>query len=141
MASLIGRTMPRVERVALVILRDGFPPGSVDVDTWTKNVTYREYPIVHVRRLGGSSGPDPDRLDIAVVEFTAYHKAGPVDASDLYYDVRALVFRAWKAQTVTPVGYFHSYQEVMGPTQLDSPYGDTWRVQGLIQLGVRPPNT
>ena len=137
MASLIGRDMPRTERIALVILRDGFP-DLVTVDTWTANVTHRTYPIVHVRRLGGVP-VDPDRLDIAVMEFTAYSQDGLVAASDLYYDTRSLLWRAVRAQTVTPHGYYHSYKEVLGPTQLDSPYGDTWRVQGLIQLGVRPP--
>lgn len=137
MPSLIGRQMPRTEKVALVILRDGFP-SSVTVDTWTANVQNRTYPIVHVRRLGGVP-VDPDRLDIAVVEFTTYSREGLVAATDLYYDTRSLIWRSVRDQVVTEHGYYHSYKEVMGPTQLDSVYGDTWRVQGLIQLGVRPP--
>jgi hypothetical protein len=102
----------------------------------------RTYPIVNVRRLGGlAHAQRPDQLDRPVIELTAYgdKKLGLTGTEDLYLDARFLLQEMVKLQIVVPgSGHLHSYFETMGPTQFDSPYDDTWRIQGLIQLGLRP---
>ncbi|WP_202965548.1 hypothetical protein [Amycolatopsis japonica] len=108
--------------------------------SWEPNVTRRQYPMVKVRRLGGIS-VDPRRLDKPTIELTCYTREGLVETEDLYLDVREAILDMVESQTVTEAGYLHSYFETMGPIQLDSEFDDTWRIQGLIQLGVRPPQT
>jgi hypothetical protein len=95
-------------------------------------------PLINVRRLGGLD-VDLDFLGKPTIELTAYSSDGLVGTEDLYLDARQVIWDMVQNQTVTPLGYLHSFRETMGPTQFDSPYDDTWRIQGLIQLGVRPP--
>ncbi|HVV11578.1 hypothetical protein [Amycolatopsis sp.] len=110
----------------------------MDIVSWEKNVKHRTYPFLKVRRLGGLA-KDPKRLDRAVIEMTAYTRDGLVATEDLYLDARQVIWDMVENQTVTPAGYLHSFTETLGPTQFDSEFDDTWRVQGLIQLGIRPP--
>lgn len=132
------RRMPRVQAVVIPLLRARLDP-SVTVTSWIADVDHgRTWPIVNVRRLGGLP-KDVDFLDRPVIELTAYSDAGLVQTEDLFLDARQILWDAWKLQTVVPEGYIHSYFETFGPTQFDSPYDDTWRIQGLIQLGLRPP--
>src|SRR5690606_39335082 len=60
---------------------------------------------------------------------------------NLFYDARYVIWEMVKNQTVTPAGHLHSFTDSSGAMQLESPYTDTWRIQGLIQLGVRPPQS
>ena len=137
--------MPRVQRVVIPILRAGLPVG-VEVGSWVKDVTRREYPLVNVRRLGGlPNSKGPYDLDKAVIELTGYGPTrnqfyeGLAGTEDLVADSLYLLWTAVQKQTVIDnVGYLHSYFVTMGPTQFDSPYDDTFRVQALIQLGLRP---
>jgi hypothetical protein len=101
-------------------------------------VDKRTYPLINIRRLGGLP-VDVDLLDRPVVEMTVFARGSLPDAENLYYDARQVFFDMVENQTVTPAGYLHSFFETMGPTQFASKFDDTWRVQGLIQLGVRPP--
>lgn len=133
----VDRKMPRVQEVVLPYLREQLPP-EVTVTSWIPDVDKRTFPIVNIRRLGGLP-VDPDTFDRAVIEMTAYTRDGLVATEDLYLDCRHLIYRMVDKQIVTPAGYLHSYFETMGPMQFDSPFDDTWRVQGLIQLGIRPP--
>lgn len=129
--------MPRVQEVLFPVLRAEFP--GVDIVSWEKNVRNRNYPFLKVRRLGGLA-IDPKQLDRAVIEMTAYTRDGLVPTEDLYLDARQVIWDMVENQTVVDgVGYLHSFFETMGPIQLDSEFDDSWRVQGLIQLGVRPP--
>lgn len=132
------RRMPRVQEVVLPLLRARLDP-TISVTSWVSDVDLRTYPIVNIRRLGGLP-VDLNFLDRPVIEMTVYHDKGLVEAEDLFMDCRQVLQDAVDKQTVTPAGYLHSYFETMGPTQFDSPYDDTWRIQGLIQLGLRPPN-
>ncbi|MBM7771978.1 hypothetical protein JOD54_002182 [Actinokineospora baliensis] len=75
-----------------------------------------------------------------VIEMTAYSRDGLIATENLYLDARQVLWDMVRDQTVTPRGYLHSYFETMGPSQFDSPYDDSWRIQGLIQLGLRPLN-
>lgn len=133
---MVERDMPRVQEILLPVLREKLP--DVMFTSWVPDVDHREFPLVNIRRLGGLP-VDVRRLDRAVIELTAYSADGLVACEDLYLDVRTVIWDMCQSQTVTPAGSICSYWETMGPTQFDSPFDDTWRVQGLIQLGLRPP--
>ncbi|WP_158881990.1 hypothetical protein [Amycolatopsis anabasis] len=133
---MVDRRLPRVQEVLFPVLRAQFP--GVTFTSWYADVDHRTYPFVNVRRLGGLS-KDAKRLDKPVIEMTVYTRYGLVAAENLYLDVREVIWDMVRNQTVTPAGYLHSFFETMGPTPFDSGIDDTWRVQGLIQLGVRPP--
>ena len=133
---MVVRNMPRVQEVVIPVLRELLP--GVTVGSWIADTDYRTFPIINVRRLGGLA-PDVKRLDHAVIELTAYSREGLEETEDLYLDARQILWDMVDKQTVTPSGYLHSFLETFGPTQFDSPFNDSWRVQGLIQLGVRPP--
>jgi len=145
MVTTVGRKMPRVQSVVIPLLRDALP-GGVDVGSWFSDVSRRQMPFLNVRRLGGLPEQSrPDLLDFAVIELTAYADArddnyqGLTGCEDLYLDAKYVLFKAVRNQiVVNDIGYLHSYFETLGPTQLDSPFEDSWRVQGLIQLGLRP---
>jgi hypothetical protein len=131
--------------VVLPILRDALPPH-VQVGSWTKDVSVRTYPLINVRRVGGlSNAKMPDDLDRAVIELTGYTPTrddwyqGLTGAEDMVSDAMYVIWSAVDSQIVIPdAGYLHSWFVTMGPTQFDSPYPDTFRVQALIQLGLRP---
>lgn len=131
-------TMPRVQAVVLPILRAALP--GVEIGSWLPDVDYRVYPYINVRRLGGTP-EDPELFDRPTIELTVYGNTDLPTTEELYQSARLAIFRAFKFQTVTPSGYLNWYRETMGPTQFDSPFDDTWRVQGLIQLGLRPLRT
>lgn len=136
----VVRDMPRIQAVVIPLLKARLDP-SVTIGSWMRDVDHaRTWPVINVRRLGGLP-LDPQRLDKPVIELTVYHDQGIVPAEDLWLDARTVLYEAWLAQTVvTGVGYIHSYFETFGPSQFDSPFDDTWRIQGLIQLGLRPHN-
>lgn len=132
---MVERRMPRVQSIILPVLREALP--GVTIGSWYRDVDYRTFPIINIRRLGGA-GADPKRLDLPVIEMTAYSQESLPAAENLYMDAREVLLDMVERQTVTPSGYLHSFTETMGPTPFDSPFEDSWRVQGLIQLGVRP---
>lgn len=144
MPTQVGRVMPRVQAVVLPILREELP--MVDVGSWFKEVTTRTYPLLNIRRVGGLPNANrPDLLDRAVIELTGYtdnrneYYQGLTGAEDLVLDAMFLLYSNVDKQTIVgDVGYLHSYFVTMGPTQFDSPFDDTFRVQALIQLGLRP---
>lgn len=131
----VGRRVPRVQEVVIPVLRDNFP--DVMVTSWVPDVDYRTLPLLNVRRLGGYS-KDPTRLDKATIELTAFSADGLEAAEDLYYDARQVIYKMVENQVLTDAGYLHSIIETLGPIQFDSTIDDSWRIQGLIQLGVRP---
>lgn len=129
------RAYPIVRR----LLNDALP--DVAITSWIPDVDYRDFPAVNVRSLGGSRhSRRPDALHIPILEITAYTDTELADTEELYDDVLDALYDAQKYQTQTPGGYIHSIKETMGKTQFDSPFDATWRVQGLVKLGIRPPN-
>lgn len=132
----VDRDMPRIQEVLLPYFREQFP--TVHFSTWYNPTDHRTFPFVNVRRLGGLP-KDVRRLDFPVIELTAYTRDGLELTEDLYLDVRTALWDMVDKQIVTDAGYLHSYFETMGPTQFDSPFENSWRIQGLIQLGLRPP--
>lgn len=129
--------MPRIQEVVIPVLRANLP--GVTVTSWVPKVDHRDFPLLNIRRLGGLP-KDVRRLDMPVIEMTAYSRDGLIATENLYLDARQVLWDMVRDQTVTPRGYLHSYFETMGPSQFDSPYDDSWRIQGLIQLGLRPLN-
>lgn len=132
---MVQRRMPRVQEVVIPLLRAEFP--NVMITSWIPDVDHRTFPLLNVRRLGGIP-EDPTRLDTPVIELTAYASDGLITTENILLDARTVLYNAVQNQTLTDSGYLHSYFETLGPTQFDSPFEDTWRVQMLIQLGVRP---
>lgn len=132
------RAMPRVQEVLVPELRSAFP--DVAITTWIPDVDKRTYPLINLRRIGGSA-VDVERLDIASLEVVVYSRDGLVATEDLYLDARKVIWEMVQSQTVTQAGYLHSFRETIGPTNFESPFEDSWRVQGAIQLGLRPSRT
>lgn len=133
----VTRRMPRIQAVLLPVLREALGSG-VKVGSWVEGVDYRDMPLINVRRMGGIA-LDIDQMDRATIELTAYGNEGLVQTENLLLDARQVIWDTADRQVVTPKGYLHSFRETMGPTQFDSPYDGTWRIQCLIQLGLRPP--
>ncbi|UBI10050.1 hypothetical protein LA324_05425 [Corynebacterium coyleae] len=129
---------PRFQEVVLPILRAGLPED-VKVGSWIEDIDYREYPMVNVRRVGGPrSKSRPHDLDNPTVELTAYHGDGLIEAEELYTQCLDLLFEAQEKQTTTEAGHLSRVEEFMGMTQFSSLFQDSWRVQGLISMTIRP---
>jgi hypothetical protein len=137
--------LPRVAKIVVPILRETFTPLGVTVNTWVPDIDYREFPLIQVRRLGGARNPKkPLQFGLPVIELTAYTKTPDGDlpkTEQLYEDALEALYLAVRHQTVTEAGYLHSMKETLGATQFSSLFQDSWRVQGLIQLGIRPPRS
>lgn len=132
--------LPRVQQIVLPLLRAAPELSGVSVVTWVPNVDYRTYPMINIRRMGGSrDAKRPFDLGLAIIEMTAYAKEGLPETEQIYENALEALYKAVWYQTQTEAGYLHSMRETMGTTSFQSPYADSWRVQGLIQLGMRPP--
>jgi len=128
--------IPRVQEIIIPLLRAAFP--TVQVVSWVPEITDRQYPILNVRRAGGYP-VDPRLLDRGTVELTSYGDVNLEETEQLLKRTQIALWDAVQNQTVVPgVGYLHSYRQTFGPTQFDSPYDNTWRVQSLVQFGFRP---
>lgn len=132
--------MPRVQAVLLPLLRNALP-DTVKVGTWVEDIDYRHFPMINIRRIGGARHEwRNNELALPVVEMTAYGIEGLPETEQLYEDALEALYEAVRLQTQTEAGYLHSIKETMGATQFSSLFQDSWRIQGLIQFGVRPPN-
>jgi hypothetical protein len=132
--------MPRSAEVILPILRSALP--GVTVTTWGADIDYRMFPFINIRRVGGTRNPrQPNKLNKPVIEMSVYSSTDLPHCEQLYEDALEALYSAVAQQTQTSAGYLHSIRETMGMTQFSSLYQDSWRVQGLIQLGVRPPQS
>lgn len=131
-------TTPRVQRVVIPILRQALP-DHVTVSSWINDIDYRDYPIVNIRRLGGFRDADQPLLyDHPVIELTALGAEGIVETEELYSAAFRALVDAARNQTVVDDGYITYVKETMGMTQFSSLFQDTYRIQGLIRLGIRP---
>lgn len=134
--------LARVQRIVLPILRAEFADydRAVKVGSWTEDIDYRDFPMFNVKRLGGARHPRrPTKFAKTVIELTVYDTVDLPTAEDLYDVALEALYKAVRKQTQTPYGYLSSMKETMGATEFSSPFQDSWRVQGLIQLGIRPP--
>ncbi|GAB4588737.1 hypothetical protein [Nocardia sp. IFM 10818] len=125
--------------MVLPLLRAGLPE-SVHVGSWVDDIDYRKFPLINIRRIGGIRNPtEPTLLGLPVIEMTAYGIEGLIETEQLYEDALSVLYDAVRTQKQTPNGYLHSIWETMGATQFSSNLQDSWRIQGLIRLGLRPP--
>lgn len=130
-------SFPRVQEVVIPILREALV--DVPVTSWIPDIDYRDYPLVNVRRLGGPRDWNmPGRLDKPIIELTTYADTCIEDAEELYSRCVDALYDALEKQTVVDKGHLSFVRETMGMTQFSSLFQDTWRIQGLIQVGVRP---
>jgi hypothetical protein len=116
--------MIRVQTVVLPILREALP--GVAVVSVVPDVDYRTFPMVSIRRAGGTRNPNLPRLySQPVLEMTAISADGPIEAEELYEDALEALYASARAQ------------EARGVTTVSSPFPDTWAVEGSIRVGVR----
>lgn len=132
--------LARIQAIVLPLLRADHRLDGVTCGTWGADVDYREFPYLNVRRIGGTRNQwKPTLFAKPVIELTAYGTEGLAETEELYETALEVLYDAVKHQTQTPRGYLHSIKETMGATQFPSKFQDSWRIQGLIQLGERPP--
>lgn len=129
--------MPSPVTIVAELLRAELDP-SVKVGSWIEDVDYRTYPMVNLRRLGGRNSPDERMIKFPVIEISVYVDDMVESAEQLVDDCIDVIDRAVANQTLTSIGYIHSLFVTFNPGQFDSPFEDTWRMQALVQLGVRP---
>lgn len=131
---------PRVSSILLPILREAPALDGVHIGTWIEDIDYREFPMINIRVIGGARHQtEPLLFGKSVVEMTAYGVEGLPETELLYMDALEVLYDAVKYQTQTEAGYLHSIKETLGMTNFSSLFMDSWRVQGLIAFGVRPP--
>jgi hypothetical protein len=131
----------RASSILLPLLRAGLGDSVSKVGTWTENIDYRTFPLVNIRRVGGPgrNPKRPKKISHALIELCVYG-IDTLDATEqIYEDALEALFDAVLHQTVTPAGYLHSMREHMAMEEMTSPFEDSWRVQGLILVGIRPP--
>lgn len=134
--------LPRVQAVVLPLLRADDRLDGVTVTTWVPDIDYREFPMLNVRRIGGTRNPTAPMIHSKpVIELSAYSTEGLIECETLYETALDVLYDAVRDQTMTAAGYLQSMFETFGATQFSSLYQDSWRIQGLIRLGVRKPRT
>ena len=134
--------LSRVQKIVAPILRADPRLEGVEVTTWVPDVDYRGFPMLNIRRIGGIRNPKAPLLHSKpVIEMSAYSTEGLLECEELYEEALEVLIEAVQNQIQTPAGYLTSYFETMGATQFSSLYQDSWRIQGLIRLGIRRPRT
>lgn len=133
------RSFPRVQAVLIPVLREVLG-DKAEISSWVPDIDYRKYPVVNIRRIGGYRNRNtPAWLDHPVVEITVFSDEGLIEAEELYTEVLNALFNAADQQEMHGGGYVSYVKETMGMTQFSSPFQDTWRIQGLVQIGIRVP--
>lgn len=133
-------TMPRPQQIVVPLLREDPRLDGVTVSTWIPDIDYRDFPLIHVRRIGGIRNPSLPSLHASpIIELTAFSKESLIACEELYETALDVLYDAVHNQSQTDAGYLQSIYETMGATQFSSMFQDSWRVQGLIRLCVRRP--
>lgn len=92
---------------------------------------YRSFPLLVLRRTGGTRNPALPRLHSRpVIRLTVVSEDGQPDAEDLYEAALDALYAAVGDE-------FQSVTEVEGTTSTGSLYPDTYAVEGSIRLAVR----
>ena len=137
---MIKPAMPRIQSVVIPILRDWPALKDVHIGSWVEDIDYRELPMLNIRKVDseGRNFREPNKLDVTVIELTAYSMEGLPECEHLYNHALEALYDAVLYQKQSDTGYLHSIRENMSMTQFSSLFMDSWRVQGLVQLGLRP---
>lgn len=127
----------RPQPVVLPILRAALP--GVAVVSFVPDVDYRTFPLISIRREGGTRSQNlPRRYSHPAIELSAYSADGPVEAEELYDDAIEALYTAVRQQiTVEGAGHLQSLPEADEATQAPSEVPDTWKATGSVRLGVR----
>ncbi|QFG04597.1 tail terminator [Mycobacterium phage Keziacharles14] len=137
----MSQQMPRIQKIVLPLLREGLG-DEVKVGSWVEDIDYRDFPMINIRRIGGIRNPAAPTLhSLPVIEMTCYSKESLIACENLYEEALDVLYEAVRTQKATPAGRLQSLYETMGATQFSSLYQDSWRIQGLIRLGIRKPRT
>lgn len=132
----------RVQKVVVPLLRADPRLAGVEIVTWVPDIDHRSFPMINIRRLGGIRNPDaPGLHSLPVIEMTALHDKNLIACEEVYEAALDVLIDCVREQRPTDAGYLQFMYEVMGATQFSSLYQDSWRVQGLIRLGVRKPRS
>lgn len=132
--------MPRPQDVVLPILRSAVGDRFTKIGSWTEDVDYRQFPLLTVRRIGGTRyRPGPRQLSLPVVELSVYGTTDGPATAQLYEAALDALYAAVRDQTPTAAGYLHSISEITA-TEIASPFQSSWLVRGVIRLGIRPSN-
>ncbi|ORB67692.1 hypothetical protein [Mycolicibacterium tusciae] len=129
--------MIRPQAVVLPILRAALP--GVSVVSVLPDVDHRTYPLIYVRRQGGTRNPNlPRKHSRPAVELEVYSADGLIEAEELYDAAIEALYAAVANQTVVPnVGHLQSILDAHESTQTASEVRDTWKVTGKVGLGLR----
>lgn len=139
--------LPRVFQIVKPILLAAEISGSYGtvgdgIYSWNPNVDYRPDLWIQIRRIGGVRHETrPTQFGLPIIELTCRTNVGLPENEQMYEDVLEVLYDAVRRQTQTDAGYLSSIKETLGATQLSSEFQDSWRVQGLIKLGIRPPRS
>lgn len=135
--------LPMVQDIVIPLLQNKLIPGKAAmVSDWKSDIANTDWPLILVKRLGGvRHATRPTQLAMPIIELSVFTKVDKYTTDRLYEDALDVLFDAVRLQTLSDAGYLHSMKELQGPIDVASPYEDSWRVQGLIQFGVRPPQS
>ena len=130
----------RIQQVLIPLLRADPRLDGVTINSWVPDVDYRKFPMVMVRRVGGTRNPKSPGLHMSpVAEIATYTTSSLIECEEIYETVLDVLYDAVENQTPTDAGCLQSMYETMGATQFSSLFQDSWRVQGLIRFCVRRP--
>lgn len=128
----------RAADILLPILRAALP--DVTVASWISDVDHRKLPLVLIRQVGGErSDILPQKLVFPLVELSVHTRSDLADTEKLYNRAWMALDAARQQQVVTPAGWIHSLEGAVS-TQSIPVFTDSWRVQGVIRIGLRPNN-
>ena len=138
----MSASMNRIQAVVVPILRGDPRLDGVTITTWVPDVDYRTFPMINVRRFGGTRNPKAPKLhSLPVIEMSVYSNEDLIQVEELYETALDVLYDAEEDQTWTPAGYIQNVRETMGATQFSSLYQDSWRTQGLIRIAIRKPRS
>jgi hypothetical protein len=134
----VARLLPYADGLVAAVLRAALGPA-VTVETELSD-PLRRTPYVFLETVGGDE-IDPRFLGVPLVEVECYATGSKKAAADLAEDIRAALYRAWNAQTVTPHGHLASLRVVTYPHEVrtNGQPAEIYRYTATYALGVRPP--
>lgn len=130
--------IPRAVEFILPYLRDLFP--NYYFGTWIENPNFRNFPHINFKRVGGTRLYRRSKaLSHQSIEMLVITQDDPATTERIYEDCLDALYNAVERQTVLPGGeYLYSILETTGAHFVDSPFDDTWAMQGVIRFGMRP---
>lgn len=127
---------PRVGEILFPILREALP--SAQVVSWAPPIRQRDYPLILVRRIGGSF-VHPEFADRPMVDIQNWDLDSPAAAEDTALTIRAAIWQAFKDQRVVDgKGSIASVRESKSLSLIGDPGEKAWRFQQIHRIIIRP---